>query len=169
MSRLPGGFLAMSVSVLLFTACHPTAKEEVYSKVVIYDRKDAQDSAARRASVNCRNQSVEDCQKDAREWEGDFAYALAAAFQSDSACAGLHLLEYQRDIAEGEMQSDYQKLANQPYWHLSVQFTPHEEKQNWILGKMLDFDDTISGEDSPKAMAHVLCLVMKNTGGSVVN
>lgn len=137
---------------------------------IVYDQWWSSDYAANGAEMGCPPAARQMCGDDARSEETEFLGKFSAAFQSDSACAGLRLLVYggpkntskQANRALAEM-------SEREHWTLIVDFLQGQQKQKWTMSHSPRSGRRTSGQGDPLSVAHSVCEIVKNRGGSVVD
>jgi len=93
----------------------------------------------------------------------DFELQLSTAFATDSSCNGLVLVSYPAKPTLEDLKAS---------WLLTLQFNPGQPGYGWRMGHggatghPRGFTE---GEGNATAIAHAVCAVVKQRGGSVVN
>lgn len=143
---------------------------------VIYDGWWSSDYAAEGARMKCTPATVKWCEDDARADEAEFSGHLAAAFQSDPSCSGLRLLLSKNPKSSSSADNEkYVKLSAKPHWGLQVNFIPTlnrqppSDKQPWQLSLDPGMKHYSSGENDAQGLAHIVCSIAKNTGGTIAD
>ncbi len=149
---------------------------------IIYDR----DWSSRFAEASCNRMDTEEsngdvfdepaqmkeserelCIRNARREEDEFLGKVLAIFQSDEACSGVRLLVFDgtrsSDVAFGEIE----KLHKEQQAWVHVNFTPSSKEQSWMLIFKPESRPSPMGKNDAPRLAHGVCLIAKNRGGSV--
>ncbi len=96
----------------------------------------------------------------------DFETTLRTSFSGDSACHEVILTSF------GDPLSPPTKAAldlnSKADWQLMFDFQPGASSQDWTMVRHVD-SKRMTGQGSPKEVAHSICTVVTETGGSIVN
>lgn len=161
--------LAIALVTLPLMACRSAATKES-ALTVVYDGWWSNDYAAKSATMQCPPENRKFCQDEARAAEADFSGQFSAAFQTDPACSGIRLIMYNGpNRTSAEARRMYSQLSGKPHWGLQVNFNPQLQKQPWQLSVDPGPTQYSSGEGDAPSIAHSVCSIAKNAGGSVVN
>ena len=137
---------------------------------IVYDQWWSSDYAANGAEMQCPPATRQMCQDDARSEEAAFLGQFSAAFQSDPTCAGLRLLVYggPKNTSESASRA-LAEINDREHWSLIVDFSSTLQKQPWTMMYQPGSARRTSGDGDPLSVAHSVCQVAKNQGGSVVD
>ncbi len=142
---------------------------------IVYDEYWASDYAANGAGMQCPTAMRQMCEAEARSEEATFLGKFSGAFQTDPTCAGMRLLvEHGRDNnSEQARRALAETYDKREHWWLMVNFSRNLQRQAW---DMTHYDDLrqpsgrrASGDGDPLSMAHSVCQIAKNAGGSVID
>jgi hypothetical protein len=137
----------------------PTGCTEKEPTVVIDDWWNvdfAKNGCELRASTG--NPCIGDPAADVREFESQ----LSTFFASDPSCRGVVFVSFSGP------KSTTPRVASGAEWQLMLDFVMGESSQSWSMVRRTKFLVT-SGQGDPKGIAHAVCTVVKQTGGTVVN
>ena len=96
----------------------------------------------------------------------DFELALRTFFSADPACHEVLLTSFGGPVAApSKTASDANSSAD---WQLMFNFQPGESSQDWTMVHRAD-NNIAKGQGSPKEIAHSICAIVTQAGGSVVN
>jgi hypothetical protein len=159
--------LIAAALVVAFTCGCELAKNKT---VIVYDQWWSSDFAAGGAERSCSwgpDRAVHEvCATEAREAEAEFVGKFFAAFQSDPACAGLQLV-----VADGSKKEKFLDVLarTREQWYLMVDFSPRLKEQSWTVVHQPHADKVSKGEGNASSMAHSVCSIAGNRGGSVLD
>lgn len=137
---------------------------------IVYDEWWASDYAANGAEMQCAPQMSDMCRDDARREEAGFVGQFSAAFQSEPICAGLRLLVIGGPKNTSDPANEaLVRINDREHWWLIVDFSRGLEKQPWSMTYQPGSIRRTSGEGDPPSLAHSVCEIAKNRGGSVVD
>jgi len=146
------------------------AKLPKVPKTIVYDEWWSSDYAANGGEMRCPPATRKLCRDDERSEEAAFLGKFSAAFQSDPTCDGLRLLVYggpknTSDAAEQALA----EINDREHWSLIVDFSSTLQKQPWTMMYQPGSARRASGEGDPLSVAHSVCQIAKNPGGSIVD
>lgn len=137
---------------------------------IVYDEWWSSDYATNGAALRCPPATRQRCRDDARSEEATFLGQFSAAFQSDPTCAGLRLLVYggPKNTSESASRA-LAEINDREEWSLIVDFSSTLQKQPWTMTYQPGSARRTTGDGDPLSVAHSVCQIAKNPGGSVVD
>jgi hypothetical protein len=153
---VPPSSVALLIVAILSLAVGCTRKEPVVVVDDWWNVDYAKNGCATRAVTE------EPCVGDPATEVRSFEVQLGTVFASDPSCHGVVLANYKGP------DSTPSKSASTADWQLMFDFISGEVSQNWSMVGHVDGTYN-TGNGNPKEIAHTICAVVKQTGGSVVN
>jgi len=96
----------------------------------------------------------------------DFESRLATSFATDTTCRGVRIVTL---INPKNSAPAVSAAMSAPYWSLSLDFEPGRAKQPWKMLHDPAPGKFTKGEGSPDEIAHKVCAIVNERGGTLVN
>jgi hypothetical protein len=96
----------------------------------------------------------------------DFETQLTTSFATDTTCKGVRFVKYK---GPGNYDPSVSDTMGQRHWMLIVDFVPGNLKQPWTMLHNPDLSRRTQGEGAPEDIAHKVCAIVSEQGGTLLN